>query len=507
VLGAILPALVIIMTDGEANFAMALAICVTVYAGFRLSYLSFYSPRSILQLTFWMFVYCWLGLAASAQLKSGHFPWQTATSGDDLILSEAMIILGIGAYEISVRFRGKPTVARPRFFTLGSPSLSRFVLLTVACVAMSSWAIYRKGGLSEVLQTRYEIQRTAKSSGKALSENLIDTSLQRVPPVVALLVAVYLLSEKLSSRRKRRFLALSATALVLFNLVANYPPSLPRTYLGFILVSIAALLLRNRLKLVPLFILSMIVGLVFLFPYADYFRSARGYSADDLTAPTQKLIEKGDYDAFQMVANTVKAVRQRGVVYGYNFLGAFLFYVPRSIWPEKPHGTGYMVGEVVGYSFLVLSSPLWAEFYYGGGIPLLIVGFWAYGYMTRRAERQEFRSPATAVFIAYAAGVQIYLLRGDLLNSVALFGPGALLLFMFVGRRVSSRSRVERPARIAYSQIRGWQAGGSWKTANVAVREQDGSYATRRPATERDVQVAVSPAESSSAGTVAEDGG
>jgi hypothetical protein len=448
----------IIMTDGNASIAMVLAVCVTVYAGYRLSYLSFYSPRSFLQLTFWMFVYCWLGLAASVQLKADQFPWPTATDGDDLLWTEAAIVLGIAAYEVGIRLRGKPGGGRPTFFTLGRPSLPRFALLALACVALSSWAIYMQGGLGEVLQTRYELKREATSSGRALSERLTYVTAQRVPPVVALLVGIYLLFAKYPSRRKQRFVNVSVTALVLFNLVANYPPSLPRMFLGFIVVSISALILRKRTKLVPLFIVSMIVGLIVLFPYADYFRSQTGYSTSDISAPTQKLIERSDYDGFQMVANTVKVVKDRGVSYGYNFLGAFLFFVPRSIWPEKPHGTGWMVGEVVGYSglSLILSSPLWAEFYYSGGIFLTIVGFLAYGYMTGRAERQEFRSPTAAVFLAYAAGLQIFLLRGDLLNTVAYFGPGAILLLMFVARTAPSRSPVARSPRLRYTVLDGW---------------------------------------------------
>lgn len=270
----------------------------------------------------------------------------------------------------------------------------------------------------------------------AQADLLIYNALQRVPAAVSLLVAIYLFTESSYHKKRRRLIALGLLGIVSFNLVANYPPSLPRLYLGFILVSSAALILRRRVKLVPLFMLSMIVGLTVLFPYTDYFRNGVGYSAYDFEAPTQKMIDKPDYDAFQMICNTVKVVNERGIARGYNVLGAALFFIPRGAWPEKPHGTGWTVGQQVGYSFLNLSSPLWAEFYYGGGITLLIVGFLAYGYLTRRAERQVFRFSTNAVFVAYAAGVQMFLLRGDLLNSVAYFGPGAVLLFAFVGRPV-----------------------------------------------------------------------
>jgi hypothetical protein len=461
VLGVFLPALAIATTDGRWSVALAMAICVTVYAGFRLSSLSFYSPRSVLQLTFWMFVYCWLGLAASVQLKANHFPWPTATDADDYLWSDAVIILGIAAYEAGVHFGRKPTAARFAAFTLDRPSRGRFAVLAIGCVAISSWAIYRQGGVSNVLRTRYETGRAGRWSASAQSERLTYQALQRVPPVVALLVSLYLFTEKSSSKRERRSVAIAATALGCFNLVANYPPSLARLFLGFVVVSIAVLVLRKRAKLVPLFVLCMILGMIVLFPYADYFRTGSGYTVSDLSAPTDKLIYKADYDAFQMVANTVKVVKARGVAFGYNFLGACFFYVPRAVCPAKPYGTGKVVGEVVGYSrsSLNLSSPLWAEFYYAGGTLLVIVGFWVYGYMTRRAEGRELWSPISAVAVAYAAGAQIFVLRGDLLNSVAYFAPGALLLLMFVGRPIWFRSVVERSTRIASSKCGRLQPG------------------------------------------------
>jgi hypothetical protein len=462
VIGVILPALALVVTDGDVGLATVVATGITVYAGFRLSYLSFYAPSSILQLTFWVFVYCWLGLAASAQLKAGRFPWPAATSSDDSLWTEGVIIAGIAAYETGVRFSGKPTRVPPLMFSLGRPSLCRYELLTLACLAISCWAIYKQGGASEALRTRYERQRMARLSTKVQSERLTVGALQRVPPVVALLVSVYLFTEKkLTSRRERRLAALTLTALILFNLVANYPPALPRLSLGFILVSITALLLRNRAKLVPFFVLGMIFALTVLFPYTDYFRSQGGYSTSDIAAPTQKLIQKPDYDAFQMIANTVRVVRERGIAVGHNVLGSLFFFVPRAIWREKPYGTGRTVGELVGYSRLNLnlSSPLWAEFYYGGGIFFVIGGFWLYGSITRRAERSESQSPASATVLAYAAGVQIFLLRGDLMNSVAFFAPGALLLLMFIGKPVWSRSPVVRSRPVAGPKPRVWQPG------------------------------------------------
>jgi hypothetical protein len=239
--------------------------------------------------------------------------------------------------------------------------------------------------------------------------------------------------------QRQRLLVYATTAiLTAFNLLANYPPSLARLQLGFVAISLAMLFLRGRARAIPIFTVSLVLGMTLLFPYTDYFRSESGYSMGDLDSPIQTLVQKPDYDAFQMISNTESVSRERGFAYGRNLLGALLFFVPRAAWPDKPRGTGWTVGEEVGYPFLNLSSPLWAEFDYSGGIVLVLVGFYLYGRAAVRIEQSSLHSPAGGLLLAYAAGTQTFLLRGDLLNAVACYAPGALLLLVFVAgvRRV-----------------------------------------------------------------------
>ncbi len=316
---------------------------------------------------------------------------------------------------------------------------------------MSSFGIYLNGGIESVIVTRAQRMRAARELAK--SEVLIYGAIQRSPAIVPLFVGIYLL-------RKRRYRGIQRTVLlgwivvlIVFNGLANYPLSLPRAMLGSYGVTIVLLLFQDRSRFKPWFVLSMAVVLTIAFPYTDYFRNEAGYSANDLRSPTESLQKKPDYDVLQMLSNTVAAVQENGPDYGYHIVGSFLFFVPRAIWQNKPIGTGQEVGGYIGYTMLNLSSPLWAEFYYAGNFIGVLIGFCLYGRFSYRLEQLGINgSSSGSVLLAYLAGFQIFLLRGDFLNAMAFSTPCVLVMACFIGKvKLLStghpKARLAAPAR------------------------------------------------------------
>jgi oligosaccharide repeat unit polymerase len=47
------------------------------------------------------------------------------------------------------------------------------------------------------------------------------------------------------------------------------------------------------------------------------------------------------------VVVVAKGISDAGLLWGKTYLGALLFFVPRAIWPDKPHSAGYYVGNVL----------------------------------------------------------------------------------------------------------------------------------------------------------------
>lgn len=76
----------------------------------------------------------------------------------------------------------------------------------------------------------------------------------------------------------------------------------------------------------------------------------------------------GNFDAYTMILNTIQYTYDFGYSYGYQLLGAILFFIPRSFWIDKPIGSGATIADGYNYFFTNLSEPLIAESYINFGI-------------------------------------------------------------------------------------------------------------------------------------------
>jgi hypothetical protein len=120
-------------------------------------------------------------------------------------------------------------------------------------------------------------------------------------------------------------------------------------------------------------------------------------------------------------------------------MGVLFFWMPRSLWPNKPNPTGELVAEHVGYAYTNLSAPLWAEVYLAGGLFFTLCGFYLLGVLVRHieqvAEHCRGREVSVAsVLVPFLAAYQFFLLRGTLLSAVAYLTPVLLFFLAFSAR-------------------------------------------------------------------------
>ncbi len=452
-----LPLFILGGINGEASLAFLFNCAIIVYSGSRLTWLTFKRRQVSLQLTYYLFVYCWSGLAAAAQVKSSYFPDDALRqSPANLLKTNLVIALGIVAYEAGLRFfRARPArYSRAGLFK--APGIVRFIALNIFCLIASFYAVERTGGVRAALVTRHDAEEAARRAVQ--SESLIFAALQHAPPLVALLVTVHVLRYRCYHGYRRGIAQIFLIVLVAYNALANYPPSLPRVTLGCGLLSVGLMLLGARERIKPAFILATALCLVVLFPYLDYFREIEGYTAANIEHPRDLLIHKPDYDAYQMLSNTIAAVEDAGTDHGYHILGAVLFFVPREAWSTKPYSTGQTVGEHTGYRMVNLSLPLWGEFFYAGSVLLVAAGFFFYGIASAKMERSCLNpSYPQMILLAYAAGFQIFLLRGSLLAGLAYSLPSAGLILCYIVRpahRRGSMRTLHSAERDTFSQFR-----------------------------------------------------
>ena len=169
-----------------------------------------------------------------------------------------------------------------------------------------------------------------------------------------------------------------------------------------------------------------IVGLFVIFPFLDLTRHITDFSEisrESISKAISVGYSDGNYDSYQMFVNCTWYVSNYGVTLGSQLLVVLLFFVPRSIWPSKPVGSGFEVADGNSLSFQNVSMPIVGEGYINYGIfGVVLLGF-LFGYVSRKFDRKFWTNPLAnnkfSHFYLVFIGYFFFMNRGDLLSSFA----------------------------------------------------------------------------------------
>lgn len=424
---------------------------IVIYSSAHLAYITSSASQNIVTATFWTFSYLFLGTAPFLQLATNTFPWP-GTYDEAILVKAALVVLaGLLAFDLGRHLVPGRGVGVPKALQR-SVNRSSVTVLAVASLASSPYLLSRVGGAAALFIPRSELSQTLMSEYELPAMMLLTNALKT--PVYVLLVAS--LAIWIARRARGEFVGplwkMIAFVLLLATLVLNNPISTPRLTVGTILLSLFFVLPWRRWSGAAT-TLGLIFGLLFVFPFADLFRNSLDARLSDRIAESttiSELTKNGDFDAFQMVVNTVDTLQHADFQLGRQIGGALLFWVPRSIWTGKPIATGQWVAEKQGFVFTNLSSPLWAEFYADGGFFLLVVGFIGYGYLVRTIDKWYALSHKSgdarviSIIVPIYAGYQLFLLRGSLMPAVAYLAPMLLVALMCSVHIGRGRTRMTR---------------------------------------------------------------
>jgi oligosaccharide repeat unit polymerase len=453
-LGFLLP-LLISYAQRTLQFTIpsALAGCALLYASFRLAWVASIGAPRLLTLTFWVFSYVWLGLVPLVQLLAGEFPWPATYDRATLDLSFAVILVGFIAFDVGSRFSRRSawsdricsSFASSRFL-----SLPRVKLLSVASLVASLAVIYLLGGFGILAGSRHEVTtRIAELTlGPGLVKMQMTLKLLHVPPFIASLLLLCVILENRRLRRpSSRFIYWLFAASLALNIVVNNPVNTPRYWVGTIVFSFAFLVLPwNRRFSFAAWAIVLILLLALIFPYADMFRYTLDVDMEALQAKnSQALIYKLDYDGYQQLIHSVLHVREHGVAWGRQLLGALLFWVPRASWPGKPLPSNELVAGGAGYEYTNVAMPLWAEAYLDGGIVGVALILFGYGCFVGVLERLYLLAPVSPanwirIFVPVYAAYQMLVLRGALMIAIAYFAPVIVMVLLATRNQANPRS-------------------------------------------------------------------
>jgi hypothetical protein len=445
-LGIIAP-LVLLPPNPDVTLALCIVLGTTIYSASRLTTTMLAPGRSLLRLFFWSFAYVFLGLVAFAQIASGTYP-QAVQPARSAVLEAAIIdAIFLVAFDVTwklVTSRHTPKAPR-RELTPG-----RVQALAIVAIAVSIYELYTHGGIESLIHNRQTFTAAFSPGTNGLGLiNLPDKSGRSISVLLLsgpVFVAAYCF---LVLRRKLgRPLGPLGMATVGWALFVSNPVAQPRQWSGTVII---ALFLAWRGPLSRRWFLGFGYGVLFLllvlYPFAGRFRFAPGGDQTVRSVPiSEQFSELPDYDAFQQVASTVGFVHRNGFTFGEQIEASVLFWIPRKYWAGKPRDAGYLVGVDLGYGSTGntnLSSPVPAEAYIDGGVPLVAVYGSLLGWVVRRADDYVSSTPGwspIALLVPIMAAYQLIILRGPLLPTVGTNIALALLLVL-VCKPTSTRDR------------------------------------------------------------------
>ena len=423
------PVIVCLFSGGYPPTPVALiplVVLVLVYSAVHLALLFCAGEPRLLETMFWLFIYLVAGVVPLAQVKTGLRP--SLLTEDTLVHAQIIVLVACVSFDVGRRldlFRGCGRSATRRVLRL-----RRLKLLSAVSLLGSTYYVSVLGGPATFFASREDIGNVLADAGFSAREgsSLVAYNLLNACGTAPVLLcfagwlSVVIRDPRLRTVGPYAWLAV----LFAFNVVVNNPVSSARFWFVTAIVGTVFSIPRLGRRFYRTFVVATIVTAILIFPYSDYFRLSDRDAI--LVKPITYTLSTKDYDQTTMAANGVTYASQNGHTYGYQMLGAATFWVPRSIWPNKPIDTGILIGRTIpGAGTTNLSSPLWIEAWLDFAMVGVVGMFISVGALARRMDRDFVRlamrfrpRPALVqVLLPFLAGYSLIVLRGPLLQATA----------------------------------------------------------------------------------------
>lgn len=394
---------------------------------------------------FWIFNLVFLGYIPTMQYLNNRYPWIGERLGDDLVLKvNILLIVCLLLFRFFYAYFSGKLITQSRQSNVSSDlSIPRYYWIGgTIFFAFCALIVLRSGGI--VFLRSDVISASVDNVSSNSSENLLVDKVARSWVLIYAIITIQLYK----SRRISLFWMLT---ILLATVLTNFPLALPRYLAATFYIGLALTYKRwfNRPNLFPIIIIA---SLFYVFPILtearhEYF--SMEYVAGNFSEISAKAYSSGDFDAYTMFCKTVEYTDLRGIVYGEQLSGVLLFFVPRNLWPDKPVGSGYFIGQKNGFYFLNVSCPYLAEGYLNFGIPGALIMVLLFAFIFARFDRFYWvnvsrGSEMNFWILIYPSllGMFFFMMRGDLLSSYAYtFGMlvTAYLAYMLMKKKVKKR--------------------------------------------------------------------
>ena len=264
--------------------------------------------------------------------------------------------------------------------------------------------------------------------------------------------------------KKRKNVILLCLQLIAL-LITCSPIGMPRFQAATVYIGILILLFPKLTKK-RYFIIFFVLAFVFLFPFINAFRydSALDSNVTQIFKDSSNNIisnlTDANFDAYVMLMKTQKYVEANGISLGNQLLGAILFFVPRSIWPNKAYGSGYTIQVAEGSygAEANVSCPLIAEGYINFGIIGIALFAVVFGWLIKKFDnwfyysKGSINNEAKKVVYTFIPMIIFFMMRGDLMSTTSFIMSyiivGYIIVHYALRERKTDLKNIKRKANV-----------------------------------------------------------
>ena len=399
----------------------------------------------------WLFCFAFFFCGGLSQYGKNAFRWGLEPTNQEIMFANNLILLWMTVFAVFRNLKVKHfTIRRKQSLLDRSINIHNKVLLPLAIVLFLI-------GMANVVTVGWKSLFTRADYGYGIFSSIGSQPLRLLATAVTrgfsfwiTLLSIYnCKNNNLGCRRVFLILMLIVSFL-------NIPPLGVARYIfaayygGICIYSFRWL--RNRYVL--FYVLSL--GLLLLFPLLNAFRGAYTKTIS-LSSVIQSIgnisdnFATADYDAYTMLVYTIRNAASYGTSHGKQLLGVLLFFIPSSVWPGKPIGSGATVFHNLGLTETYnanVSCPLVAEGFINFGVFGVFVFAMFLGIITGTMDRlywNQWSGNKTfgELFYAFSVLYFVFLCRGDLLSSFAFFCGYLITLFTIILLFNHHRSKIK----------------------------------------------------------------
>lgn len=311
----------------------------------------------------WYFQFIFMFWAPLYQYLTKYYPWNFFIDEKFILYAQVVNIVWCFTYMFFYKSRQKNFFSEKNFLLkeiyLIKARNSKLVLLFLATILFCIYV--NLIGFNNLFFRNLNILDLGNSTLSFVVRKFLSAF-----PVLT--CAVFIVNNKII---KTRFNLIAIYLLMFMAILANFPTSTTRYWMGTLFLGLIILLIKIKEKS-RLFDYGLLIIFFCIFPIFYVFKRnsivdifiGKGIDSINLISCFNSI----DFDAFTLIARSIMYVKEYGITYGEQLLNIVLFFIPRGIWLEKPIATNILVVSSQNQAFTNLSCPLPAEGFVNFGI-------------------------------------------------------------------------------------------------------------------------------------------